>query len=94
MTTHEPPATLRRLSTQVQSYRARCFAARNLTPLAVDRRAAVGWGWVVQHNGQWIVTRSSRPTPDTIRCEVLIGIRDGSPVWAVFDEGPAQQMTS
>ncbi len=90
MTTHEPPATLRRLTTQVQAYRARCFASRHITPLAVDRAAIPrSWGWVVCHQGQWIVTRTSRPTPDTIRCEVLIGIRDGVPIWTIFDDGPA-----
>lgn len=94
MTIHVPPANLARLTRQVQAYRARCFTQRNITPLAVDRREAASWGWVVRHGDQWIVTRSSRPTPHTIRCEVLIAIRNGIPLWAVFDEGPTQQMTS
>ena len=90
MTITQPPANLARLTAQVAAYRARCFAARNITPLAVDRAAIPrSWGWIVRHNDQWIVTRSSRPTPHTIRCEVLIAIRDGQPHWALFDEGPA-----
>jgi hypothetical protein len=87
-------AVLTSLNHRIRAYRARCFAIRRITPLtfACRRDVPAGSGWAVSHGAAVIVVRSSRPQPGVVRFEVLTGIDDGQPVWAMFDEGPLQQV--
>lgn len=74
---------------RLADWRESCLARRGITPLILPafppflRR----FGFGQRMRGGWALIRTSRPQPDVIRCEIAVGLVDGVPVWATFDEG-------